>query len=1030
MIAQSIIEELPVFLRGFTAYHFRVRFVPKTEILFKSKWYFLPRFALGNALKNSGKFSHLYSILFKPQEEEGDLSSSSRLIIRADKPNRRGLAVREPLDLYITIVAKEVDLVEDFLKFLPEWQEYNFFQEYSLLYHSFQLFNPAVNKYETELQTRDARLDIHFFQKHAPRWSEFLSIRFLTPTTLKVDGVLTDTIPFFRLMNRFSRRLYDLYNQYLSSSDQASPSPYIFAERDDLWLSQVSIPRVPTIKEKRQYDMAGILGQLHYRTPYDPIVAIILSAIHWVHIGNHTITGNGQIIATETNTSLYSAWISSLEENVADVPIKGAEYNNLIESLRSYSYIPDSYRSIRLPKSEGSFRELRVPSTLDMYLQKTLVQTLYPVLDKIALPQSCAYRRGKGAFDAIKKVDDWRKKLGENYYIIRCDIDDFFDTIPVGQLLERLQKVIQDPLVLWIIGLWLNSGFVDKKARFHLNTQGLPQGSPLSPILANFYLSDTDQYIAQNITEYFIRYADDILLLVPNNIEPLVVLQSLSDHLKMQKQLSLNRDFIVTTLESEFSFLGISFCSKGRKEMSRSKKEKLEQKITIALYQDSVKFSALEKTIDGIKRYYQKLVSEADLVFVDEKAADIYATFLSTLENQTERKNATDRFLQIGFLSLDKGKALLKSAISKTAQITQIAPKFNNEKTVLKKQFKKYLQEQEDVVDLVVSEPGSFIGISRNYIVVRKSGQVICKQPISQIEQISIISKGVSFSSNVTNYCNKKNIRIVYYNAIGEAYASVNSINPILPSIMKAQIGLQEERIRIFITELVRNKIKNQAKLIKYYYKYFRKEEALRGLLRQTIEELDAIEKMSFSGETIEVFRQNAMLHEAKAARVYWVAFALLTRRAGYDFEKRVHQGASDLVNQMLNYGYAILQSYVARTIDLWQLSPNVGILHSTQDNSPVLCFDLMEQYRAFVVDRSVLALLSKGEEVGQDKSGLLDMATRKRIISKIKERWFAMEYFRSGEKVLSDIMRLQTKDVRDFCLGKIDKVKFYTPKW
>lgn len=84
-------------------YRFRIRFVPKSEVLFKGKWYFMPRYALGNALKNSKAFSHLYSVLFKLQEEDCSQSSSC-LIIRADKQSRRGLAHRESLDIYIIIV--------------------------------------------------------------------------------------------------------------------------------------------------------------------------------------------------------------------------------------------------------------------------------------------------------------------------------------------------------------------------------------------------------------------------------------------------------------------------------------------------------------------------------------------------------------------------------------------------------------------------------------------------------------------------------------------------------------------------------------------------------------------------------------------------------------------------------------------------------------------------------------------------------------------------------------------------------------
>ncbi|MDO4695787.1 MAG: hypothetical protein Q4A53_03455 [Porphyromonas sp.] len=110
---------LPLFLQKFSAYHFRVRFEARQAFTFSGKWYFLPRYALGNALKNSSRFSHLYGELFKPHETEDGTNSSSRLIIRADKPSRRGFSRGEALDIYITIISQDPQLVEDFLTFLP-----------------------------------------------------------------------------------------------------------------------------------------------------------------------------------------------------------------------------------------------------------------------------------------------------------------------------------------------------------------------------------------------------------------------------------------------------------------------------------------------------------------------------------------------------------------------------------------------------------------------------------------------------------------------------------------------------------------------------------------------------------------------------------------------------------------------------------------------------------------------------------------------------------------------------------------------
>lgn len=663
---------LPVFLRAFSAYHFRVRFEARQTITFSGKWYFLPRYALGNALKNSSRFSHLYDELFKPQEPEGSGSSpSSRLVIRADKPTRRGFGAGEALDLYITIISGSPRLVEDFLTFLPEWQAYNFFHDNGFIYRSYQLLDPDTDLFESRLSVDRARLTIDFFVRHTISWRDYLCLRFLTPTTLKVDQVLMPDIPYTRLMNRLSRRLYLLYVEYLSG-DADPPAPFVFAEQGEILRRQISMPNSVTIKAHRHYDMAGLLGEIVYRVPYDPVAAFMLAIAHWVHIGSHTVSGNGQLKV--------------------------------------------------LPEAE-----------------------------------------------------------------------------------------ISDPTI--------------------------PRP-------------------------------------------------------------------------------------------------------------------------------------------------------LSAVEHKAPKDSS--------------------------------APKPRKEK----------LHKQEASFDLVVAEPGASVGISRNDVVIRKGGRVLGKHPAEAIEHISIISEGVSLSSNVTKYCRKRSIRVVFYDAMGEPYATLEGSETILPSVMEAQMSLSDHKVRYFIQALVTNKIKNQSKLLRYYLKYHHKSDILRGILSEAIDTLAQCLSMTIAGESLDDFRRSAMLLEARAARCYWQAYAALVENAGYTFERRDQRGATDIVNQMLNYGYAILQSHVAQSIDLWQLNPQVGILHSTQDRRPSLCFDLMEQYRAFVVDRSVLALLSKGEVCRQDDTGLLDISTRIRLISKLNERHSAVEYYRSGEKVFADIMKLQTQEVRDYCMGETDKIKFYTPKW
>ncbi|MDO4695785.1 MAG: CRISPR-associated endonuclease Cas1 [Porphyromonas sp.] len=169
----------------------------------------------------------------------------------------------------------------------------------------------------------------------------------------------------------------------------------------------------------------------------------------------------------------------------------------------------------------------------------------------------------------------------------------------------------------------------------------------------------------------------------------------------------------------------------------------------------------------------------------------------------------------------------------------------------------------------------------------------------------------MSLSSNVTKYCRKKGIRVVFYDATGKAYASLEGVETILPSVMEAQMSLSEDKTRRFIQALVTNKIKNQSKLLRYYLKYHHESETPREVLSEAIEGLDSCASTVIEGADIDEFRQNAMILEAQAAKSYWRAYGALVSNTGYSFERREQRGATDIVNQMLNYGYAILQSHV-----------------------------------------------------------------------------------------------------------------------
>ena len=249
---------------------------------------------------------------------------------------------------------------------------------------------------------------------------------------------------------------------------------------------------------------------------------------------------------------------------------------------------------------------------------------------------------------------------------------------------------------------------------------------------------------------------------------------------------------------------------------------------------------------------------------------------------------------------------------------------------------------------------------------------------------------------------------------------------------MQAQLLLSDEKKSLFIAELVKNKAQNQLKLLKYYAKYHRKKSSS---AYDTLEVCSNYMKEKFKDfpqdKNYEQLCKKLFLWEAQFALVYWRGVRALLSETEYPFAEREYQNATDIVNQMLNYGYALLESKVMRTIHTWQLSPNISYLHATNGKDPTLCFDLMEQYRTFVVDRSVIAIITKGEKIAQEEnSGLLSLDTRKKLISKINERWFSVEKYKRKEILLSELMHKLMEHFLKFCKGEENKPKFYNPKW
>ena len=171
------------------------------------------------------------------------------------------------------------------------------------------------------------------------------------------------------------------------------------------------------------------------------------------------------------------------------------------------------------------------------------------------------------------------------------------------------------------------------------------------------------------------------------------------------------------------------------------------------------------------------------------------------------------------------------------------------------------------------------------------------------------------------------------------------------------------------------------------------------------------------------------MGYEGTASARYWQWFELMVDEET-DFKERITRGATDLVNQMLNYGYAILYRLVRDSVIHHGLHPELGYLHAYQKNKDALVFDLVEPFRQPVVDRAVLAMINRGTALKTHK-GLLDEPTRRKLITAVYKRLGQHDKYLGQRLTFYDIIHKQTHLLKLHITGQAAEFKPYKiTKW
>lgn len=251
------------------------------------------------------------------------------------------------------------------------------------------------------------------------------------------------------------------------------------------------------------------------------------------------------------------------------------DFEELISSLMEGYYTPDPVREVQIPKGDGRYRQLGIPTVQDRVVHQAINQVLQPHYEEVFSDSSYGFRPHRGAHQAIKKASS---TLHSGYRkVVDIDLAQFFDRVNHDRLMWLLGTRIGDRRVLGLISKILRSGIM-KGGLISQRVSGTPQGSPLSPLLSNIVLDELDKEL-QRRHLHFVRYADDLLVFVKSQASARRVSTSLIKFIEHRMCLKVNESKSGIRHGHELHFLGFSFTNAGTVCLSRQSEKKLKDKV-------------------------------------------------------------------------------------------------------------------------------------------------------------------------------------------------------------------------------------------------------------------------------------------------------------------------------------------------------------------------------------------------------------------------------------------------------------------
>lgn len=234
---------------------------------------------------------------------------------------------------------------------------------------------------------------------------------------------------------------------------------------------------------------------------------------------------------------------SRLDENLS----------SLKRELENGSYFPLPLLQILVAKKNGEARKLSIPAVGDRIVQAALLDLLTPLLENEFEDCSFGYRRGRSVKQAVYRI---KEDYDRGYrWVVDADIDAYFDNVDHALLMGKVRSHIHDEEIARLMELWMKAEIWDGRT-VSMTERGIPQGSPISPVLANLFLDELDEALLKEGYR-MIRYADDFIILCKSP-------ERAEDALELTNEVLASLDLVldeadVIDFERGFQFLGVTF---------------------------------------------------------------------------------------------------------------------------------------------------------------------------------------------------------------------------------------------------------------------------------------------------------------------------------------------------------------------------------------------------------------------------------------------------------------------------------------